>query len=272
MTHGRFRGGAVLLPMVLCFVFVSAARADQAVTLEGKLSVERNGDGAVEAGWLRVVDGRTETDYGVELDDVGRRFCEDLDGLDVSVKGIAIEKEGETRFSVKEYDRLLTGMVLVSRGEGTILGAVVKDGEADYHVTLDETGRKLAESAEGKVVRLHGRTEQREGRTHVVVKAFLPTVVLNGYVRVQEDDDWNAVGACLAVEEGNLEAVYEIVHDDKGKALMRDLGWERAEVTGVVVEKGGVKWLKVCAFKRVESPPEEEEEEEEEYDDWGEDD
>ena len=75
------------------------------------------------------------------------------------------------------------------------------------------------------------------------------TVTVVGVVSVIKDD----AGVVTAVMVTAKDAAYEVTLDAKGMELGKLAGKE-VEVTGVVAEKDGVKWITVESFKEVEKP------------------
>jgi len=75
----------------------------------------------------------------------------------------------------------------------------------------------------------------------------IKTVTVKGMVNVTEDDDGNITGVLL---KGDFEA-YTIVLDEKGLRLGGEMDGEQVEVTGVIAEQGGKKFLTVKSFKAV---------------------
>ena len=72
---------------------------------------------------------------------------------------------------------------------------------------------------------------------------------LTGTVSVSEDDDWNITAVKITVD---AKTVYQVVLDEKGKKLGNEMDGTKAEVTGVVTLKDGVKWIAVKTYKEIE--------------------
>ncbi len=83
-----------------------------------------------------------------------------------------------------------------------------------------------------------GFAEEAEGKT----------VKLEGFVSVARD----ANDVIISVQLITDEDTYNVVLDEKGLELGKEMEYTEVEVEGIVSEKDNQKWLKVLTFKEIE--------------------
>jgi hypothetical protein len=150
---------------------------------------------------------------------------------------------------------LVVGSVGLDRDEEEEISAVwieQIEGGSKVHLQVDANARKLASGHENARVQAAGTYENKDGETWLVLRKFAPLVKMKGELEVEEDEDGNAAGATLKVEQGETTVAHPVMLDKKGKALMRDMAWETVEAEGMLYTRNGKKWLRVYAFEKVE--------------------
>ncbi|MHC4598634.1 MAG: hypothetical protein ACYS47_06480 [Planctomycetota bacterium] len=249
--------------------------ADMIVSLEGDLQVTKDGEGKIAAAKLVVCEGNHETTYTLRMDEKGEKIAAELSGENVALRGTLAEEEGVKWVSVREYYLVVVGTVDSEKNDDDEITGItfsIHSGET-YRITIDATARKLATDHPETAVQVAGEYALKDGEKWLTVKKFSPLKTFTGTLEVEEDDDGNAEGAKLAVEEGDRESYHPILMDKTGKKMVSEAPWEVVKITGVFYKRNGRLWLKVHTFQ-LEEPDEgggeddEDDEEEEPDDGW----
>ena len=123
------------------------------------------------------------------------------------------------------------GTINVARANGRVSAITLVTPEEYYDVVMDQRGLDLGERMANKKVEITGFVTSRNGRKLLTVQSFMP--ILTGKVEAASDRE----GRITVVRIVSREGTFDVLLDEKGMELGREMNGKNVEVVGVIREK-----------------------------------
>jgi hypothetical protein len=261
---------ALLLAVLLGVFLAGEARGD---TYCGKIytytDTTDQGEEIITEAELAVKTLEGEVYYPIVLDERMKKTLEDLDGEEVEATGSLVSKDDEDWLAIKSCYRVLYGTFSVTRDEKgkTVSMHLQNDRVEDLEIPVNEKTESMAKELDKKIVRAVGTVVSKSGKATIDLASCCEYVCLKGSFEIDTDDEGHLESIRFECSDEHMDkvATFAVKPTQGVQALAEKFEYEAMDLTGILVNEKGKKWLIVLTCE----PATEEEEGADEDDDGG---